>query len=93
MWEYLEPLNYVQTIVIFVCKQISSDSFKNKITYDLQIICITILTVCKQMSSGSFRNVINKHAFTNHMYLEKLELNNLQELICHKTQPTNLSIQ
>ena len=35
VFEYLEPFNYVQTIVILVCKQISSDSFKNKITYKL----------------------------------------------------------
>ena len=33
--EYLEPFNYVQSIVIIVCKQISSDSFKNKITNKL----------------------------------------------------------
>ena len=33
MLEYLEPFNRVQTIVILVCKQISSDSFK--ITYKL----------------------------------------------------------
>ena len=32
MLESLEPFNCVQTIVIFVCKQISSDSFKDKIT-------------------------------------------------------------
>ena len=35
MFEYLEPFNCVQTIVILVCKQISSESFKNKITYKL----------------------------------------------------------
>ena len=29
------PFNWVQTIVILACKQISSDSFKNKITYKL----------------------------------------------------------
>ena len=33
--EYLEPFNCVQTIVILVCKQISSVSFKNKIIYKL----------------------------------------------------------
>ena len=33
--EYLEPFNYVQTIVISVCKQISFDSFKGDITYKL----------------------------------------------------------
>ena len=35
MLEYLEPFNCVQTIVIFVCKQIRSDSFENKIAYKL----------------------------------------------------------
>ena len=35
MFEYLEPFNCVQTKVILVCKQISSDPFKNKITYKL----------------------------------------------------------
>ena len=32
MLEYLEPFNCVQTMVILVCKQISSDSFETKIT-------------------------------------------------------------
>ena len=35
MLEYLEPFNCVQTIVILVYKQISSDLFKNKITSKL----------------------------------------------------------
>ena len=55
MFEYLEPFNNVQAIVMLVCKQISLDTFKGRITYkpltykqdylqtiDLQIICITI---------------------------------------------------
>ena len=33
--EYLGPFNCVQTIVIPQCKQIRSDSFKNKITYKI----------------------------------------------------------
>ena len=33
--EYLELFNCVQTIVILMCKQISSVSFKNKITNEL----------------------------------------------------------
>ena len=33
--EYAEPFNYVQTIVILMYQPISSDSFKNKITYKL----------------------------------------------------------
>ena len=35
MWEYFKPFNYVQTIIIHVCKQISNDSYKNKITNKL----------------------------------------------------------
>ena len=35
--EYLEPFNCVQTKVILVCKQISSDSFINKISHKLLI--------------------------------------------------------
>ena len=44
IYQYLKVFNYVQTIVILMCKKISSDSFKN---YDyeqiihLQIICVT----------------------------------------------------
>ena len=52
------------------------------------------LTVPPQISLGSFKNVINK-LFTNHIYLiymykEYLALNNLQWLICHKTQPNQI---
>ena len=46
MLEYLKSFNCVQTIAIFVCKQFSSDSFKNKKnlqTIDIEIIDITIL--------------------------------------------------
>ena len=35
MLKYLEPFKWVQTIVILVCKQTNSDTFKNKITYKL----------------------------------------------------------
>ena len=35
IFEFLKPFNSVQTIVIIVCKQINSDSFKNKITHQL----------------------------------------------------------
>ena len=43
------------------------------------------------MNSGSFENAINK-MFTNYIYLiymykEDLALDNLQVLICHRTQP------
>ena len=43
------------------------------------------------MSSGSFKNIINKMCWQNmyliYMYKQDLALNNLQQLICHKTQP------
>ena len=46
------------------------------------------------MISGLFKMLPTNHLFTNHIYLifmhkEDLALNNLQWLICHKTQPTN----
>ena len=51
----------MQTIVKLVHKQISSDSFKNKITFKLLTNHMyNHLTVCKQMSSGLFKNVIYK---------------------------------
>ena len=31
----MDPFNRVETILILSCKQIASDSFKNKITYKL----------------------------------------------------------
>ena len=43
------------------------------------------------MSSGSFKNLINKmfakYIYLIYMYKEDLVLNNLQWLICHKTNP------
>ena len=49
------------------------------------------------MSAGSFNNVIYK-LFTNlrysiYMYKQDLALNDLQGLICYKTQPTNKFLQ
>ena len=42
------------------------------------------------MSSGSFKNAINKMCleitYLIHLYKKDLALNNLQWLICHKTQ-------
>ena len=35
MLEYLEPFNCVQIIVIVMCKQNNTNSFKNKIIYKL----------------------------------------------------------
>ena len=46
------------------------------------------LTVCKQMNPRSFKNFIYKlYLQFIYMYKENLALNNLQWLICHKTQP------
>ena len=47
------------------------------------------------MSSGLFKNLTYKYLFTNRIYViykykEDLGLNNLQGLIYHKNQPTNL---
>ena len=33
MWKYLEPFNSVQTMIILVYKQISTDSYENQITF------------------------------------------------------------
>ena len=46
------------------------------------------------MSSDLFKNVTYNYSFTTHIYLmymhkQDLALNNLQELICYKTQLTN----
>ena len=50
------------------------------------------LAVCKQMSFGLFKNVFYKlfvyKSYIWYMYKPNLALNNLQGLICHKTQPT-----
>ena len=55
------------------------------------------LTVCKKKSSGSFKNVIYKIykmclqiIYLIYMNKEDLALNNLQWLICHKTQPNQI---
>ena len=45
------------------------------------------LTECKQMSSGLFKKSYMHLQITYKMYKEDLALNNLQWLICHKTQP------
>ena len=47
------------------------------------------------MSSGLLRMLSTNYAFTNHIFniyvcTEDLGLNNLQGLICNKTQPANL---
>ena len=61
-------------------------------------IWATILSVYKKMSFSLFKMLPTNSSFTNHMYsiyiyLYKQDLteNNLQGLICHKTQPTNLT--
>ena len=48
------------------------------------------------MSSGLFKMLSIKYLLTNHIYLiymykQDMALNNLQGLICHKTQPINLN--
>ena len=47
------------------------------------------------MSSGSFQNDINKMCleliYLIYMYEKDLALNNLQNLICHKTKPNHLN--
>ena len=52
--------------------------------------------MCKQMSSSSFKNVMYElfvyKPYIEYMYKEDLALNNLQQLISHKTQLTNLII-
>ena len=48
-----KPFDCFETIAIFVCKQISYGSFKNKITYKLFIYkgyMNSHLTVCKQIT-------------------------------------------
>ena len=46
------------------------------------------------MSTGLFKNVINKMClgiiYLVDMYKKDLALNNLQWLICHKTQPNQI---
>ena len=52
-------------------KEISFNSFKNKITNKLfnhKLYVYNHLTVCKMMSSGSFKNVL-KNVLTNHIFL------------------------
>ena len=50
------------------------------------------LTVSKQMSSGSFKNVIHKLCIYKSYIIckEELALNNLQWVICPKTQPNQI---
>ena len=56
------------------------------------------LTVCKQMSCGLFKMLLRKYLFTNNIYIyiyiyikQELALNNLQGLVCHKTQPIKIN--
>ena len=48
------------------------------------------------MSSGLFNMLPTNYSFTNYIYIyiykQDLALKNLQGLICHKTQPTTLSV-
>ena len=68
--QYLKPFNWVKTITIPVCKEITSNLSKNKITYKLLTYKSSMydhLTVCKQMKSSNFKNFICK-LFTNHKF-------------------------
>ena len=70
--EYLATFNCVQTIVILVCKQISSNLFRNKklLTYKsyawpfnwplacLNMLSTNYLTVWKKLSSDLFKDII-----------------------------------
>ena len=63
MLEYLEPFSSVQTIIILVCTQISSDSFKSMITYKLLTYRSHMhnhFIVYKQISTGLFKNAMYK---------------------------------
>ena len=44
------------------------------------------LTVCKQISSGLFKKFYLQTMHLQIIYNDDLALNNLQGLICHKTQ-------
>ena len=55
----------------------------------------TNLTVCKNNELGLVQKCYQQNVFTNHIYLiymykEDLALNNLQWLICHKTQQNQI---
>ena len=47
----MEQFNCVETTAILVCKQISSNSFKNEITNNLLYIMYISLNICKQMTN------------------------------------------
>ena len=82
-----------KTIVILVCKQISSDPLKKDYlqTIDLQIISITIqLYGKKNVKMLSTNSVFTNYIYLIYMYKQNLALNNLQWLICHKTQPNQI---
>ena len=97
--EYLELFNCVQIIVILVCKQIGSDSFKDEINYKLltyKSYLHNYLTVCETNKLWFIKKC---YLQTLHlqilykMYKEELALNNLQGTIYHKkktTQPNHM---
>ena len=80
MLEYLESIN---------CVQMNYFKMILPTNYWLSNHINNHLTICKQLSSGSFKNAIYKLCIYNsYMYEEDLALDNLQGLICHKTQLT-----
>ena len=79
--QYLQPLH---------CPQINDYSWIELFLLDRNTW--NNLTVSEKMNSGSFKRVIYKmclqitYIYLIYMYKEDLALNNLQWLICHKTQ-------
>ena len=80
-------------IEIIVCKQISYNSFKNEITNKLFTYKSYLdihLNVYKQMTDAKlllFHSNTQNHLTVYKKNEPELALNNLQWLMCHKTQP------
>ena len=66
--KYLEPFNCVQTKLIFVCKQISYDSFKKILpTNYLLTNHIYVKSIENKQTLGHLKMLSKNYAFTNHM--------------------------
>ena len=90
MLQYLEPFNCVQTILIFVNKEINSDSFKNN-----RLIGLVGRVFAIGLGDNGWYALKPNQTKPNPLYLiyiykEDLVLNNLQWLICHKTKPNQI---
>ena len=60
----------INCVWILLCKQISSDSFKNKITYKLlilQVICIIIQPCANKLTLVRLKMLSTNYAFTIHI--------------------------